>query len=360
MPNIPNTNEDLFFSCLSPGDLYRYSLTQKSAYSQVKSYRSRAFKISSRLSRFFTPEEIILFRYCQSNTGMLISGSTALQFFDRSEYEESDLDLYVEHRYAALIGKWLQRIGYTFVAREQHQSSAFDGAHSDTPSGNHVDQGIFSSSLEGYFGRGVAGVFNFHKFFPDRKIQLITSLYSPLEVILHFHSTCVMNIISHNTAYAFYPLATFEQRRSLICATEGSKQDIARRKYISRGWTMEPALARWELLDRYSDFRCGNRWVGDSSCWTIEILPKMDFACDFVNSNTWEHTYSDELEARMDFMILHTPTLRYSYIIADDDVVQFLLNAFSIKCTEGRYFDSDINKLIGAYCTGSTKFHTRL
>lgn len=120
---------------------------------------------------------------------MLISGSTALQFFDRSEYPGSDLDLYVEHRYAGVIGEWLQRLGYSFVPREKRQSHKFDEAHREAPPGDREGQGIFSSDGEGYFGRGVAGVFNFHQYHPDRKIQLITSLYSPLEVILHFHSS---------------------------------------------------------------------------------------------------------------------------------------------------------------------------
>lgn len=140
-----------------------------------------------------------------------------------------------------------------------------------------------------------------------------------------------MNIISHSTAYALYPHATFELRRSLICATEGSKQDDARKKYLSRGWTMEPSLDPWEAFDRCSDFRGGNRWIGDKACWTMKVLPEINLAPDFVGSNSWKHWYSKNFRARMEFLVLHTPTLRYSYLLADHDVSQFLVDTFAVR-----------------------------
>jgi len=54
---------------------------------------------------------------------------------------------------------------------------------------NNLPQGFFESTSMGYFGRGVANVYNFHKTNPDRKVQLITSYYAPLEIVLNFHSS---------------------------------------------------------------------------------------------------------------------------------------------------------------------------
>ena len=45
---------------------------------------------------------------------MLISGSIALQFFERMFYPESDLDIYVEIRYYKVIVSWLIGIGYIY------------------------------------------------------------------------------------------------------------------------------------------------------------------------------------------------------------------------------------------------------
>jgi hypothetical protein len=287
---------------------------------------------------------------------MLISGSTALQFFDRNEYPDSDLDIYVEHRYAVHVARWLLRIGYTFVARKR-QDPSLEVEFAETPCTFHEGDGVFPSEEVGYFGRGVAGVFNFHKYQPDRKIQLITSLHSPMEIILHFHSSmdsillpsrlilisvpyiaCVMNIITHDAAYAFYPLATFEQRRSLICATSGSKQEEAREKYVSRGWTMEPSLQPWEITYRRSDFRMGDRWVGDKACWKIKVLPKIggghNSCSDYISSNSWRLSYSQECEARNEFMILQTGALRYKYVLADEEAAQFIIPALELQPNE--------------------------
>jgi len=50
---------------------------------------------------------------------------------------------------------------------------------------NNLLQGFFDSISVGYFGRSVANVVQVN---PDRKVQLITSYYAPLEIVLNFHS----------------------------------------------------------------------------------------------------------------------------------------------------------------------------
>lgn len=66
----------------------------------------RAFNLDKLLSRFFSPPEILRFRELQCSTGMLISGSTALKFFERVVYPDSDLDLYIEHRFSRQVADW--------------------------------------------------------------------------------------------------------------------------------------------------------------------------------------------------------------------------------------------------------------
>ncbi|PPQ80116.1 hypothetical protein CVT26_012167 [Gymnopilus dilepis] len=331
MFELPATTDNFFFSLLSPADLLRYSRISRSAYKAVSSYIRRTFTIEHVLSRFFDPLEIKMFRQHQSRTGMFISGSTALQFFNRETYADSDLDLYVEHRYSEMIALWLLSIGYTFVPRPKYQAQdlqvalaenmAYDNVHFTVP--NQTDA-FFASTSMGYFGRGVANVYNFTKSNPPRKIQLITSFHCPLEVILHFHSTCVMNVITHEAAYSLYPYATFEQKRSLIISTEGSKQDSARAKYAERGWEMVGRLSQNEIGDSSSAFAQGERYLGDSRCWKIPILPKLDLPESFIEVNTWSLKYNTAREGVMAFKILLTDHLRYSYVIVDESMQNFL------------------------------------
>ncbi|THG92955.1 hypothetical protein EW026_g8134, partial [Hermanssonia centrifuga] len=51
----------------------------------------------------------------------------------------------------------------------------------------------------------------------------IVASQAPMEVILNFHSSVVLNVIAWDTAYSLYPHATFERRLSLFLL--GRKRD---------------------------------------------------------------------------------------------------------------------------------------
>jgi hypothetical protein len=65
------------------------------------------------------------------------------------------------------------------------------------------------------------------------------------------------------------------------------------------------------------------------SCWTLSVLPEMDLSTDFVGSNTWEHSYSGDLEARMEFLLLHTPIMHHSCLVAKEEISAFLTDTFT-------------------------------
>jgi hypothetical protein len=182
----PSTTDDIILNNLSPPDLFRYSRANKGANQVVSSYMKRAFNIQNVMGRFFSETEMSYFLFLQSRTGMLISGSTALQLFERTVYPESDLDLYVEHRYCKVIASWLVTIGYAFKPRPGHSEKLEEALGTTTPVQliNFV-----SSSVVDYLDSRIINVYNFQKSNSDCKIQLITSRHSPLEVILKFHSS---------------------------------------------------------------------------------------------------------------------------------------------------------------------------
>lgn len=183
----PSTTDDLLFDHLSPPDLLRYSRASKTAHWIVSSYMRRNFNLQKSIGRFFTKNQISQFRYLQSKSGMLISGSTALQFFERVLYPEFDLDIYVDNRYFKWIAIWLTNIGYTYESRPGQ----------DLAQALRMTTHVFSRAIKflppstsEYSNFGVASVYNFHKSDDlDCKIQLITSHHSPLELILKFHSS---------------------------------------------------------------------------------------------------------------------------------------------------------------------------
>jgi hypothetical protein len=71
----------------------RMRLVSRAMHDNFKSYVRRTININRILKRFFPEPDV--FRVLQRQTGTLISGSQALQFFDRTFYPESDLDLFL-------------------------------------------------------------------------------------------------------------------------------------------------------------------------------------------------------------------------------------------------------------------------
>lgn len=172
---------ETIFSCCSPANFLRFSRTCRVAHSAVRTYTARAFNINRHLCRFFT--NVSAFRSVQARTGTLVSGSNALQFFDRSHYPESDLDLYVHSHWGLEVGNHLLQAGYCFVPT-RIQNRSFEATVSD--SNIFVNHWLYPI-------RGVAAIYTFTKRtlsepIVELKIQLMIA-DAPMEVILSFHSS---------------------------------------------------------------------------------------------------------------------------------------------------------------------------
>jgi hypothetical protein len=308
----------------------------------VASYNRRAFKIdlilgtslinpldmyaNYGLERFFTAKEIIEFQKLQATTGTIISGSAAVQFFDRALYKDSDLDLYMQHQSARPMALWLQSIGYAFVPCKDSEFQSLEMGLQKSIKLNTED--IYGIPIDindepdkGYFDAVV--VLDFKKTnHPD--IQLITSRGPPLEMVLDFHSSewqlfnftekythsltpaCVMNVITHNKAYSIYPRATFIERRSLVYNRSENSLE-GRSKYEQRGWTQIPFLEAHDYDNPFSSFARGSRRIGDSKCWTIDLYPTVTTFQDYMDSNTWYlHYIKPSMGFGMDWRVFVT------------------------------------------------------
>ncbi|KAI8989854.1 hypothetical protein BD414DRAFT_570777 [Trametes punicea] len=348
---------ELIFDCSSAATLLRIARTCRAGHHAVAAYTRLAFDVDRLLSRFFPsgaapcssicaappPHEhsqahdrARAFRSLQARTGTLVSGSCALQLFDRTVYPESDLDLYVHMRHRREVGRWLIREGYEF-APTPYQDSRFE---------IEVVHGMSRCADGIYRMPGVAGILTFKKGVStatkqpaietedtelgaqvdieqreeenELKVQIIVAKNTPMEVILGFHSTCVMNVISYEKAYCLFPQATLEDRLSLLtssCRGRSRHRASGIIKYSNRGFTMTAAPGPEELEYGFSPsaprgrsyaeslygpgseaslvdgaasppqpqshprlfgrskpaFRLGWRWIDDSASWVLPL-----------------------------------------------------------------------------------------
>ncbi|TFY80353.1 hypothetical protein EWM64_g3656 [Hericium alpestre] len=314
---------DRIFSCCSPGTLIRLSWTCRAAYAALHSYYRRGFNINRHLARYFPDPRA--FRCLQARTGTLVSGSNALQFFDRTHYPNSDLDLYVSMTDAVVVADWLVAAGYVYQARHD-QAQALRVALFRMVENYESMESLEDAFVWMNYGLpGVAGVFTFVKPVDTTrsttspmetdddddiavgemtevdssgsesedgteeppsllKVQIIAAITMPLACILEFHSSCVFNFITHEKAYSLYPKATFEDRRTLLFKPANRLKPATQRaieKYRQRGWKiLYNAPPHWYDIGgpkpgpddpKDSALECTSRWADDGLTWVIPL-----------------------------------------------------------------------------------------
>ncbi|EIW56989.1 uncharacterized protein TRAVEDRAFT_81046, partial [Trametes versicolor FP-101664 SS1] len=250
---------------LSPQDFLRLYRTCRLARDVVATFIKVAFDVNATLKRF-VPDPLA-FRSLQARTGTLISGSIALQFFDRAVYPESDLDLYVHSQHRREVGMWLLSMGYTFFpSRRQDPRFKTTVLNAEQSRGLH------------YVMPGVSAIYTFRRQVGEQhlKVQIIVARRAPMEVVLGFHSTCVMNVISYEKAYCLFPRATLEERRSLLSwSSQGRSKRRAEGlvKYASRGFKMLTHLhfAEYATHQPIRSFPLKPRWIGDTDTWVLSL-----------------------------------------------------------------------------------------
>jgi hypothetical protein len=160
-------------------------------HATVQSYIRRRFKLHDVLSRFFVTEsQTLAFRRLMSETGMIIAGSTALQFCDRTIYPDSDLDLYLPVAAIRRVVDWLVASGYRYTPKKDQAKTVDMAIRLAYLNRNPRDakMGLSGQELRGYLKAAL--VLDMEKDGDSpRKIQLIASFRSVIELLLCYHSS---------------------------------------------------------------------------------------------------------------------------------------------------------------------------
>jgi hypothetical protein len=212
----------------------------------------------------------------------VISGSFALQFFERTCWKESDLDLFVQKpsEAKALEEHLVRTEGY----RRREASDDATQYHFGTVSDSESRLG--ATLL-------ICGVGQVRTYVRDTQvIQLVCgrSRRRPVQSILvGFYGSAIMNVITWNRAYCLFPHTTFVERGMCALRTYLRKSEKeAMVKYSQRGW---PVLD-WSPLPELQ----AARRVGDSMTWVIPFetcpvgeVPAEDKEVECVRFAVGEH-----------------------------------------------------------------------
>ncbi|KAJ7195144.1 hypothetical protein B0H12DRAFT_1198091 [Mycena haematopus] len=279
---------EALFSQMPARDLVRLMQTCRRIHFLVKEV---CFNLTRLLGRFFGASGVDQFRQMQRLTGTIISGSIALQFFNRLTWHNSDLDIYVSRASAAFAALFIVDNGYTFKPRKSQDKNI----------AVQLDASV-ADRAPSYLGRGIADVLDFYK--GTNQVQLIVATTAPMEIILSFHSTCVMNFITYENAFSLYPWSTFVGKEALVVETVGAGQEIGRQKYADRGWEMirSPSASYKSELG----IRVG-RSVGDLFTWSIS-LPLLGHGDTVERDSTDSYKWQLECDGETVFTTLSPST----------------------------------------------------
>ncbi|KAK7445069.1 hypothetical protein VKT23_014931 [Stygiomarasmius scandens] len=262
---FPLPTQDILIRYLTPKTRRSLATASREANIAVSSYNDRAYRLDKAYSRFLkSAAEINKFRILQYQFGVLVSGSVALQYMDCSEFLESDLDVYVCSHSAKHVEDFFKSIGYTCSPNRPFPVPVGD-----------ADPNFYRNT-------GISKVLNYER--DGQKVQIVATVWSPIDVILGFHSTVVMNFLTFSHAYSL-------KSRNSKAALE---------KYEDRGWSRVFVPSFDDFLQPSSEVYHGERCVGDTATWVRKLEPLqfdstlgnipanvMDFNMDPVRANSW-------------------------------------------------------------------------
>ncbi|PPQ78375.1 hypothetical protein CVT24_001410 [Panaeolus cyanescens] len=268
----------------------------RTIYLQVLTVRFSFAKIL----RNFMPRTLFAeFRAAQLRSDTVLSGSAVLQFFAERDFGDVDLDIYVSQSKSRAFLAFMQE-NFDLMptvpnARQPpvHDPASFTGDSAAVFSSQHnADYSVVHHSgyVDGSIGRVVNFVYN------NRIIQVISCIACPLETIMRFHSTIVMNVVTATHAYCLYPKATMIANHGLINGPLDEDIESCLQKYTQRGCdsSLIPhdniAVSSWELW--YNRFD----WTGETS-YSVFAAPRLSHPlvfCDVQVKNLIRQCLSEE------------------------------------------------------------------
>ncbi|KAF9048081.1 hypothetical protein BDZ89DRAFT_941610 [Hymenopellis radicata] len=246
------------------------------------------------------------FRELLAYTHAVVSGSSALAYFNLCHFPSADLDIYAQYSMVATIGIFFLARGYLFVPH-RYQRFGFGSLLSFTSPDDYPG---FAPS---YLTSTIVDVFNFRHSLTGKMVQIIAVRLSFMHIILEFHSTVVMCFVDAFRAVYLYPRLTFLHHVNIGNTMTGERETDARTKYVARGWPL--------LDDRAAVFMAGAhlgriRVLGDGWCWIHRLMgvsPEMAAMEPLI-----PHSWSIQVQPlhptfRMQLDIVHRHEMKITY-----------------------------------------------
>ncbi|KAL8683009.1 MAG: hypothetical protein Q9186_001004 [Xanthomendoza sp. 1 TL-2023] len=256
--------------------------------------------VDRRLARFV--RDPVGLRSQMGRTDALISGSFALQYFERVTWPASDLDIFVEY------GEQCQKLCEYLAETEEYCQTKEMVAL--------VDQAYLADSLVMVL-ENVQAVHGRENHISH--IHVIATWLSPVHALLQASCTTVaVNFLTWNAAYSVFPLTTFLQYRGYMLRPLNQHFASLVKKHTRRGWKIQPTM--WPEDERFNHSIQETRRVGDRYTWKIPFDTRyvkwsstpecvLEHACFGIHVTHGDRHQFHPVHTR----VFNSPALRYTY-----------------------------------------------
>ncbi|KAK8206878.1 hypothetical protein M8818_004713 [Zalaria obscura] len=270
-------------------------------------------------------------RYTMGKCGALISGSFALQFFERANWEDADLDIFVEDGAdAAEMVQYVEQIEHYGDAK--HVSLGQEVPHQYLKQvcvhqSHHASQVCMLTLSQ----------IRTYQHYPDSsgkptQIKLLITSTLPLRAILMTcYTTAHANIISWNKAYALFPKITFTDNKIVLARHLDDRLGSILARYSKRGWRSTERLANLSDVSQDLVFQ---RRIGDNSTWIIPFdtthvrnpgLPDYVLEYSGFTLNAENHPrFASNKQFQFEASVFASCVLKYRYTSGEDGWNRFL------------------------------------
>ena len=226
--------------------LIKLRMLSKRLEQNWQTHSKKRWNVNAKLRRFV--DDPVGLRAAMSEHHALISGSFVVQLMGNWSWPDSDLDIYIRYNNASAFEKYLEE-KEEYILSDQYQLVP-----------------------DKYGWRNLMGVKTYTRSRngKEEQVQVIKTSEKPINCIVgDFHSSCVVNVLTHATCYSLFPRWTFcEPYTSCL----GDLYDEAKQKcidkYEARGWRFMNDINQACRLFRKMNY---HRYVADRGTWILNL-----------------------------------------------------------------------------------------
>lgn len=178
---------------MSPFTLAAYAQVNRLGRDEAESFTKLRYRIEKCLERTFSPPECTRLRGVMNDTGAIVSGIAALEFFCRRFLSKSSLDILVNKTQVDKLTSWLLEKGFAWLTEsgKTEYGVTLYTVGSEAELAVKLVKFALAELQSDDLSEGIPNICGTLLFGRDKDVpvRLVVTMLPPVQVVLSFHSS---------------------------------------------------------------------------------------------------------------------------------------------------------------------------